>query len=50
MSFEQFYQYKQENTYLEFPAGPRNQLDFFNIHSGRQGDEFDGVKVKEIVL
>ena len=50
MSFKQFYQYQQENSFSEYSAGPKNQLDFFNTQSGRQGDEFDGVKVSEVNL
>ena len=46
MSLHQFYQYEQ-NPFFDLSAGPINQMNFFNIHSGRQEDELDGVKVMQ---
>jgi hypothetical protein len=46
MSLHQYYQYEQHNSFFDLSAGSIKDFDFFNIHSGRQGEEeFDGAKV-----
>jgi PAS domain-containing protein len=45
MSLNEFYQYEQQQAFFDLSAGSINDFDFFNIHSDRQQEDFDGGKL-----
>ena len=51
MSLHQYYQYEQQNAFLDLSAGTINELNFFNLHSGRQqAEELDDTKVSRTMF
>lgn len=51
MSLQQYYHYEQQNAFLDLSAGTINELDFFNLHSGRQQEEeLDDAKVSRTIF
>lgn len=52
MSFHKYFQYEhqhhQHHSFFDLSAGSINDLDFLNIHSSRQVDEFNNTKVDRL--
>jgi len=45
MSLQQYYQFEYQQPLFDLSAGSIKDFNFFNIHSSRQGDEFDNAKL-----
>ena len=48
MSLQQYYQFEYQHPLFDLSAGSIKDFNFFNIHSSRQGDEFDNAKVESL--